>query len=133
MVALLATQSKSVSIKEKLFLHCYGSYIWILCSHTLITAQRSLLIHYIPACRHTRSFVRGQLRDMVKSFVTKLRPKLLTATQIIYLVNMVLVPRLEYRAMVTPLGSSDYNIITCSYHALLKNKSRIIVDALNAF
>ena len=70
---------------------------------------------------------------MVKSFVTKLRPKLLTAIQITYLVNMVLIPRLEYRAMVTPLGSSDFNLITRSYRALLKNKSHIVVGALNAF
>src|SRR5438874_3726210 len=83
--------------------------------------------------RNSRSFVRNQLRDMVKLFVTKLKPKLLTATQIVYLVNMVLISRLEYRAMVTPLGPSDFNFITRSYRTLLKNKSRIVISAPNAF
>ena len=83
--------------------------------------------------KNSRTFVRKQLRDMVMSFVTMLRPKLLTATQIVYLVNTILIPRLEYRAMVTPLNPTDTLFITRSYRSLLKNKSRLAGNVPNAF
>src|ERR1051325_127535 len=70
---------------------------------------------------------------MAKDFVTLLTPKLLTANQIIYLVNMVLLPRLEYRSMVTPLSDTDINAITRSYRTLLKRKSKLVASAPNAF
>ncbi|GBB94539.1 hypothetical protein RclHR1_23770004 [Rhizophagus clarus] len=71
----------------------------------------------------SRDFVRKQIASECNSFAATLRPAKLSAKQVVYLYNSVLIPKLEYRMQVTHLSASDCYAATRSVRSLVKHKA----------
>ncbi|GBB90686.1 hypothetical protein RclHR1_17710008 [Rhizophagus clarus] len=57
--------------------------------------------------KDSRDFVKKQIAGECNSFAATLRPARLSAKQVVYLYNSVLIPKLEYRMQVTHLSATD--------------------------
>ncbi|GBB98828.1 hypothetical protein RclHR1_33330002 [Rhizophagus clarus] len=71
----------------------------------------------------SRNFVKRQIAGKCNSFAATLRPARLSAKQIVYLYNSVLIPKLEYRMQVTHLSAADCYVATRSIRSLVKHKA----------
>ncbi|GBC06757.1 hypothetical protein RclHR1_07010013 [Rhizophagus clarus] len=71
----------------------------------------------------SRDFVRKQIASECNSFAATLRPAKLSAKQVVYLYNSVLIPKLEYCMQVTHLSASDCYAATRSVRSLVKHKA----------
>ncbi|PKB95302.1 hypothetical protein RhiirA5_436969, partial [Rhizophagus irregularis] len=72
-----------------------------------------------------------QVARECNSFAAIIRPAKLSAKQVVYLHNSVLIPKLEYRMQVTHLSESECALATSSIRSLVKHKanfSRILPD-----
>ncbi|GET66496.1 RNA-directed DNA polymerase from mobile element jockey-like isoform X1 [Rhizophagus irregularis DAOM 181602=DAOM 197198] len=81
----------------------------------------------------SRDFVKKQVARECNSFATTVRPAKLSAKQIVYLHNTVLIPKLEYRMQVTHLSESECASATSSIRSLVKHKanfSRVLPDSI---
>ncbi|GET56229.1 RNA-directed DNA polymerase from mobile element jockey-like [Rhizophagus irregularis DAOM 181602=DAOM 197198] len=79
----------------------------------------------------SRDFVRNQVARECNSFAATVRPAKLSAKQVVYLHNTVLIPKLEYRMQVTHLSESECASATSSIRSLVKHKanfSRVLPD-----
>jgi hypothetical protein len=56
----------------------------------------------------TRNFVRNQVKRECNSFTATIRPAKLSAKQVVYLHNTVLILKLEYRMQVTHLSEAEW-------------------------
>ncbi|GBB91033.1 hypothetical protein RclHR1_18120004 [Rhizophagus clarus] len=68
-------------------------------------------------------FVKKQIASECNSFAATLRPAKLSAKQVVYLYNSVLIPKLEYCMQVTHLSVSDCYAATRSIRSLVKHKA----------
>ncbi|GBC13571.2 RNA-directed DNA polymerase from mobile element jockey-like [Rhizophagus irregularis DAOM 181602=DAOM 197198] len=78
-------------------------------------------------------FVRKQVARECNSFAATVRPAKLSAKQVVYLHNTVLIPKLEYRMQVTHLSESECASATSSIRSLVKHKanfSRVLPDSI---
>ncbi|GET66519.1 RNA-directed DNA polymerase from mobile element jockey-like [Rhizophagus irregularis DAOM 181602=DAOM 197198] len=66
----------------------------------------------------SRDFVRKQVARECNSFAATVRPAKLSAKQVVYLHNTVLIPKLEYRMQVTHLSESECASATSSIRSL---------------
>ncbi|GBB85657.1 hypothetical protein RclHR1_12140006 [Rhizophagus clarus] len=73
--------------------------------------------------KSSRDFVKKQIAGECNSFAATLRPARLSAKQIVYLYNSVLIPKLEYRLQVTHLSATDCYVTTRSIRSLVKHKA----------
>ncbi|GBC01126.1 hypothetical protein RclHR1_04080004 [Rhizophagus clarus] len=71
----------------------------------------------------SRDFVKKQIADKCNSFAATLRPAKLSAKQVVYLYNMVLIPKLEYHMQVTHLSDRDCYVATRHVRSLVKQKA----------
>ncbi|GBB86432.1 hypothetical protein RclHR1_12880002 [Rhizophagus clarus] len=71
----------------------------------------------------SRDFVKKQIAGECNSFAATLCPAKLSAKQVVYLYNSVLIPKLEYRMQVTHLSSVDCYAATRSIRSLVKHKA----------
>ncbi|GBB86441.1 hypothetical protein RclHR1_12880011 [Rhizophagus clarus] len=71
----------------------------------------------------SRDFVKKQIASKCNSFAATLRPAKLSAKQVVYFYNSVLIPKLEYRMQVTHLSASDCYAATRSVRSLVKHKA----------
>src|SRR5579883_3182502 len=71
----------------------------------------------------SRDFVKKQIANECNSFAATLRPAKLTAKQVVYLYNTVLIPKLEYHMQVTHLSDKDCYIATRLVRSLVKQKA----------
>ncbi|GBB96241.1 hypothetical protein RclHR1_27090002 [Rhizophagus clarus] len=71
----------------------------------------------------SRDFVKKQIAGECNSFAATLRPARLSAKQVVYLYNSVLIPKLEYCMQVTHLSVSDCYAATRSIRSLVKHKA----------
>ncbi|CAB4488155.1 unnamed protein product [Rhizophagus irregularis] len=81
----------------------------------------------------SRDFVKKQVVRECNSFAATVRPAKLSAKQVVYLHNTVLVPKLEYRMQVTHLSESECASATSSIRSLVKHKanfSRVLPDSI---
>ncbi|GBC33790.2 RNA-directed DNA polymerase from mobile element jockey-like [Rhizophagus irregularis DAOM 181602=DAOM 197198] len=81
----------------------------------------------------SRNFVRKQVACECNSFAATVRPARLSAKQIVYLHNTVLIPKLEYRMQVTHLSESECASATSSIRSMVKHKanfSRVLPDSI---
>ncbi|GET62255.1 reverse transcriptase family protein [Rhizophagus irregularis DAOM 181602=DAOM 197198] len=81
----------------------------------------------------SRDFVKKQVARECNSFAAIVRPAKLSAKQVVYLHNTVLLPKLEYRMQVTHLSESECASATSSIRSLVKHKanfSRILPDSI---
>ncbi|GET55806.1 hypothetical protein GLOIN_2v1783661 [Rhizophagus irregularis DAOM 181602=DAOM 197198] len=81
----------------------------------------------------SRDFVKKQVARECNSFAATVRPAKLSAKQIVYLHNTVLIPKLEYRMQVTHLSESECASATSSIRSLVKHKanfSRVLPDSI---
>ncbi|GBB97732.1 hypothetical protein RclHR1_30500001 [Rhizophagus clarus] len=70
-----------------------------------------------------RDFVKRQIANECNSFAATLRLAKLTAKQVVYLYNTVLIPKLEYHMQVTHLSDKDCYIATRLVRSLVKQKA----------
>ncbi|GBB91567.1 hypothetical protein RclHR1_18940003 [Rhizophagus clarus] len=68
-------------------------------------------------------FVKKQIAGECNSFATTLFPAKLSAKQVVYLYNSVLIPKLEYRMQVTHLSAADCYAASRSIRSLVKHKA----------
>ncbi|GET64412.1 RNA-directed DNA polymerase from mobile element jockey-like [Rhizophagus irregularis DAOM 181602=DAOM 197198] len=81
----------------------------------------------------SRDFVKKQVARECNSFAATVRPAKLSAKQVVYLHNTVLIPKLEYRMQVTHLSESECASATSSIRSLVKHKanfSRVLPDSI---
>ncbi|GET55983.1 ribonuclease H-like domain-containing protein [Rhizophagus irregularis DAOM 181602=DAOM 197198] len=81
----------------------------------------------------SRDFVKKQVTRECNSFAAIVRPAKLSAKQVVYLHNTVLIPKLEYRMQVTHLSESECASATSSIRSLVKHKanfSRVLPDSI---
>ncbi|GBB98271.1 hypothetical protein RclHR1_03190003 [Rhizophagus clarus] len=71
----------------------------------------------------SRDFVKKQIAGECNSFAATLRLARLSAKQVIYLYNSVLIPKLEYRMQVTHLSATDCYAATRAIRSLVKHKA----------
>ncbi|GBB92770.1 hypothetical protein RclHR1_20510009 [Rhizophagus clarus] len=71
----------------------------------------------------SRDFVKKQIANECNSFAATLRLAKLTAKQVVYLYNTVLIPKLEYRMQVTHLSDRDCYTATKYIRSLVKQKA----------
>ncbi|GBC10798.1 hypothetical protein RclHR1_09910007 [Rhizophagus clarus] len=71
----------------------------------------------------SRDFVKKQIANECNSFAATLRPAKLTAKQVVYLYNTVLIPKLKYHMQVTHLSDKDCYIATRLVRSLVKQKA----------
>ncbi|GBC10533.1 hypothetical protein RclHR1_00970034 [Rhizophagus clarus] len=79
-----------------------------------------------------RDFVRKQIAGECNFFATTLRPAKLSAKQVVYLYNSVLIPKLEYRMQVTHLSATDCYVATRSIRSLVKQKANFSCSLPNS-
>ncbi|GBC11459.1 RNA-directed DNA polymerase from mobile element jockey-like [Rhizophagus irregularis DAOM 181602=DAOM 197198] len=81
----------------------------------------------------SRNFVKKQVARECNSFAATVRPAKLSAKQVVYLHNTVLIPKLEYRMQVTHLSEPECASATSSIRSLVKHKanfSRVLPDSI---
>ncbi|GBB85362.1 hypothetical protein RclHR1_11900012 [Rhizophagus clarus] len=81
----------------------------------------------------SRDFVKKQIAGECNSFATTFRPAKLSAKQVVYLYNTVLIPKLEHRMQVTHLSDRDCYAATRLVHSLVKQKanfSRVLPNSI---
>ncbi|GBB93749.1 hypothetical protein RclHR1_22240004 [Rhizophagus clarus] len=71
----------------------------------------------------SRDFVKKQIAGECNSFAATLRLARLSAKQVVYLYNSVLIPKLEYHMQVTHLSATNCYIATRSIRSLVKHKA----------
>ncbi|GBB90681.1 hypothetical protein RclHR1_17710003 [Rhizophagus clarus] len=71
----------------------------------------------------SRDFVKKQIAGECNSFAATLRLAKLSAKQVVYLYNTVLIPKLEYRMQVTHLSDRDCYVTTRHVRSLVKQKA----------
>ncbi|GET61695.1 RNA-directed DNA polymerase from mobile element jockey-like [Rhizophagus irregularis DAOM 181602=DAOM 197198] len=81
----------------------------------------------------SRDFVKKQVARECNSFAAIVRPAKLSAKQVVYLHNTVLIPKLEYRMQVTHLSEPECASAASSIRSLVKHKanfSRVLPDSI---
>jgi hypothetical protein len=81
----------------------------------------------------TRDFVKNQIKCKCISFAATIRPAKLSAQQVVYLHNTVLIPKLEYRMQVTHLSKAECLSATTHLRSVVKHKgnfSRSLPDPI---
>ena len=79
-----------------------------------------------------RKFVIQQCKNEVIRVANILKRKPLTDKQLLYLWNMVVIPRLEYRSQLMMLKRSDCDNIVSHFRKIFKNKLHLAITAPNA-
>ena len=69
-----------------------------------------------------RTFITKQIHEEIKSAITIMRSKRLTDTQLTYIFNMVILPRVEYKSQLTLPSEKHCDRIIASYVAFLRSK-----------
>src|SRR4051794_6615993 len=78
-------------------------------------------IQWINLAGH-RKYVLQQARMEVLSMCNIIKRKPITDKQLLYLYNMVIIPRIEYRTQLTILSKRDCDSIIAPFRQLYKNK-----------
>jgi len=73
-----------------------------------------------------------QAKDEVVAMCNTLRKKLLTDKQLLYLYNMVIIPKLEYRTQLTFLSRRECDNIIKPFRKLFKQKLHLATSIPNA-
>jgi hypothetical protein len=79
-----------------------------------------------------RNFVIQQAKDEVSSMCETLKRKKITDKQLLYLYNMVIIPRIEYRTQITFLSKQDCDNIVIPFRKLFKHKLKMASSMPNA-
>jgi hypothetical protein len=79
-----------------------------------------------------RNFIIQQAKDEVLSMCEILKCKKITDKQLLYLFNMVIIPRIKYRTQITFLSKQDCDNIVVPFHKLFKHKLKMAFSMPNA-
>jgi len=103
----------------------------------LIPAKYNESIRYLGiwiSMSHNKAFIQQQVQQEVKAASNAMKSKLLTDKQIIYIFNIVILPRLLYRTQLTFLGHKFCDKIMGTFRRLLKSKLNLSKDTpIDAF
>ena len=80
----------------------------------------------------SKKFVIKQMKDEVISFRNTIKYKWITDKQMLYLWNMVIIPRLEYRSQLTVFTKDEAANITSPFKRFFKRKLNLAATAPNA-
>src|SRR6266536_4748660 len=75
--------------------------------------------------KNSSSFVRTQLKTEYHQFTSILRPKKLTAKQLVYLHNTVLLPKLSFHSQTTPLSMNKCQQIALPFKLMFKRRMNL--------
>src|SRR4051812_14488797 len=80
---------------------------------------------------NSKLFIKRQTMDTIAKFTSILKSKPLTEKQLIYILNMVLFPLLEYRLQTTPLSFNECNRIAAPLRRIVKHNSSMTSSTPN--
>ncbi|GBB86208.1 hypothetical protein RclHR1_12650001 [Rhizophagus clarus] len=118
----LTTTSAILPVEFRLFLSSLNDVSSISVTPLSITSSFRFLGVWFNI-KGSRDFVKKQIASECNSFAATLRLAKLSAKQVVYLYNSVLIPKLEYRMQVTHLSASDCYAATRSIRSLVKHKA----------
>ncbi|GBB95183.1 hypothetical protein RclHR1_24910004 [Rhizophagus clarus] len=101
-------------------------YKYVLISNSLPLTTTSNISPFLGVwfnIKGSRDFVKKQIASECNSFAATPRLAKLSAKQVVYLYNTVLIPKLEYRMQVTHLSDRDCYAATRLVHSLVKQKA----------
>ena len=78
-----------------------------------------------------KNFVKGQINNEIEKAYNVMKYKKIIDDQIRYIYNVVLIPRCEYKMMITILSKGDINTLTTKIRRLMRNKIGISNTAPN--
>src|SRR5277367_4628596 len=78
-----------------------------------------------------RTLLLRQMKAEVTAMSLTLKRKRLTDKQLLYIFNMILVPRIKYKTQVTYLTESQCNSIVTSFRSIFKHKLKFASTAPN--
>ena len=78
-----------------------------------------------------KNFVKSQINDEIEKAYNVMKYKKIIDNKIRYIYNVVLIPRCEYKMMITILSRGDINTLTTKIWRLMRNKIGISNTALN--
>jgi hypothetical protein len=81
--------------------------------------------------KNNKNFVQNQIREEIGKAYNIMKYKKLIDDQVSYIYNVVLVPRCEYKMMITILSKTDITKLTTKIRQLLRNKIGIANTAPN--
>jgi len=79
-----------------------------------------------------RSFVKSQIKNEITSFCNLMKYKKATDKQVLYLWNMVIIPRIEYRAQITHISQREFSFFTSIFRRTFKHLLNISSTMPNA-
>src|SRR5581483_1563137 len=79
-----------------------------------------------------RRFVISQAKDEVLSLCNYIRHKRITDKQLLYLYNMVILPKIEYRTQLTYLSQFDCDSIIVPFRKVFKHRLHMAISMPNA-
>jgi hypothetical protein len=79
-----------------------------------------------------RNFIIQQAKDKVLSMCEILKRKKITDKQLLYLFNIVIIPRIEYRTQIIFLSKQDCDNIVVLFRKLFKHKLKMASSMPNA-
>ena len=78
-----------------------------------------------------KSFVKSQVRNEIMKAVRVMKYKRLTDEHLLYIFNHVIVPRIDYRMLLTVLSPDELHKCNSAFRSLLKNKIHMSSRAPN--
>jgi len=81
--------------------------------------------------KNNKNFIKNQIKDEMKKAYNVMKYKKLIDDQVKYIYNVVLVPRCEYKMLITILSREEIKKLTTQIRKLLRNKIGISNTAPN--
>src|ERR1051325_10528199 len=81
--------------------------------------------------KNNRNFVKNQILNDVNNIFNLTKGKIITADQMVYIINMVAISRIEYKANLTLFNENDAKMMTAKVRKLMRYKLRVTNTGLN--
>src|SRR5579859_2937878 len=108
---------------------CYGKQEMRILKETMNKSVRFLGVWI--AEKNNKNYIKKFIKKDIDTVYYMVKGKKLTAEQIIYIINVVLIPRIEYKANLSVFNENEVKMMTSKIRRLLRNKIGITNTALN--
>src|SRR5579859_7016515 len=109
---------------------CYGKQEMRILKKTMNKSLRFLSVWI--AEKNNKNYIKKLIKKDIDTVYYMVKSKKLTAEQIIYIINAVLIPRIEYKANLSVFNENEVKIMTSKIRRLLRNRIGITNTAPNA-
>ena len=103
---------------------CYGKQEMRILKETMNKSLRFLGVWI--AEKNNKNYIKKLIKKNIDTVYYMVKSKKLTAEQIIYIINAVLIPRIEYKANLSVFNENEVKMMTSKIRRLLRNKIGII-------